>query len=141
MNEQIFLNDVENPYYTNSCLPGAEYQGDFIKLTKCGDKLSRYCNGGVVVHYYTPDVPSKHAFKNFIQKVAKTRIPYFTISKVISYCSQCNISYFDGDLDKCPDCGNDLDKITRVVGYARPVSNWNIGKKSEWNKRTFISFK
>lgn len=137
---KIFLNDPESPYYTNSCLPGAEYQGDFLKLTVCGDHLTRYCNGGVVVHYYSPDIPSKKSFENFLKKVCKTRIPYFTITRVVSYCHHCDKSFLEGNLDNCPECGNSLDKITRVVGYARPVSNWNVGKKKEWEKREFIRF-
>ena len=27
---------------------------------------------------------------------------------------------------------------TRVMGYMRPVSDWNIGKKSEWAERVLF---
>lgn len=28
--------------------------------------------------------------------------------------------------------------ITKVVGYARPVSKWNAGKQQEWKDRKLI---
>ena len=138
--EKIYVNDCDAPYYTNSCLPSSEYQGDFMLLTNVGDVLCRYCSGGVVVHYYTPDIPDENAFYSFFKSVLKSRIPYFTLSRVIAYCKKCKKSFEDGNIDKCPECGNELDYISRVVGYARPVSAWNIGKKAEWSKRTFIKF-
>ncbi|NPA99898.1 MAG: hypothetical protein GXO10_00825 [Crenarchaeota archaeon] len=30
-------------------------------------------------------------------------------------------------------------RITRIVGYARPIDHWNIGKSREWAKRNIIA--
>ena len=30
-------------------------------------------------------------------------------------------------------------KITRVVGYMRPITGWNKGKQKEWSQRKLIS--
>jgi anaerobic ribonucleoside-triphosphate reductase len=30
---------------------------------------------------------------------------------------------------------------SRVVGYYRPVANWNDGKREEFNERNYLSFK
>jgi anaerobic ribonucleoside-triphosphate reductase len=30
---------------------------------------------------------------------------------------------------------------SRVVGYYRPVTNWNDGKREEFNERNYLSFK
>ena len=138
--DRIFVNDSEAPYYTNSCLPSSEEQGDFLLLTNVGDKLCRYCSGGVVVHYYTPDVPDKSSFYSFLKSILKSRIPYFTLSRIVSYCPNCKKCYEDGDIEHCPECGGAVDQITRVVGYARPISNWNVGKKAEWSHRKFVHF-
>ena len=36
-------------------------------------------------------------------------------------------------------CGKQCEVYSRVVGYHRPVNNWNIGKKEEWKERvTFL---
>ena len=32
-------------------------------------------------------------------------------------------------------CGQKCEVYSRVVGYFRPVQNWNIGKKEEFNDR------
>lgn len=32
-------------------------------------------------------------------------------------------------------CGKRCEIYSRVVGYHRPIQNWNIGKKSEWEDR------
>lgn len=32
-------------------------------------------------------------------------------------------------------CGNKCEVYSRVVGYFRPVSNWNRGKKEEFKDR------
>ena len=32
-------------------------------------------------------------------------------------------------------CGKKCEVFSRVVGYYRPVSNWNIGKKEEFKER------
>ena len=28
---------------------------------------------------------------------------------------------------------------SRIVGYLRPVQNWNVGKKQEWEDREFYT--
>lgn len=35
----------------------------------------------------------------------------------------------------CPECGGKVDVYSRVVGYMRPVSNWNPGKQQEFRER------
>ncbi len=36
---------------------------------------------------------------------------------------------------KSPKCT----RYTRVVGYSRPIDQWNIGKQTEWKQRAVIS--
>ncbi len=55
--------------------------------------------------------------------------------------------YFPKNYDffvKCDECYmkdptlrdyQDCDVYSRVVGYLRPVGNWNAGKQAEWDKR------
>lgn len=33
-------------------------------------------------------------------------------------------------------CGRECEVFSRVVGYHRPVKNWNLGKKEEFKDRT-----
>jgi len=40
-----------------------------------------------------------------------------------------------------PECGRDTEVYSRVVGYYRPVQNWNEGKKQEFEERKTFSEK
>jgi hypothetical protein len=51
-----------------------------------------------------------------------------------------------GTLMKCDECFNKdkkvhrkIDVYSRIVGYMRPVDNWNIGKQAEWKRRKTIN--
>ena len=36
------------------------------------------------------------------------------------------------------DCGENCEVYSRIVGYFRPVQNWNIGKKEEFKQRPIV---
>jgi len=36
-------------------------------------------------------------------------------------------------------CGQETEVYSRVVGYLRPVQNWNLGKKEEFRQRKAYS--
>lgn len=43
--------------------------------------------------------------------------------------------YLAGEQPHCPTCGAVCEVWTRVMGYHRPVSSFNIGKKGEHAER------
>ncbi|MFN2126264.1 MAG: anaerobic ribonucleoside-triphosphate reductase, partial [Anaerolineales bacterium] len=70
------------------------------------------------------------ATRKLIQKVAqKFHLPYFTLSPTFSVCSEHG--YLSGEQYQCPYCSNKTEVYSRIVGYYRPVDNWNKGKKEE----------
>ena len=40
--------------------------------------------------------------------------------------------YLRGEQARCPECGEEAEIYSRVVGYLRPVSQWNEGKQAEF---------
>jgi ribonucleoside-triphosphate reductase len=78
------------------------------------------------------------ALKGLLQTVfSRYRIPYFTITPTFSICP--NHGYLRGEKPSCPICGEDTEVWSRVVGFYRPVKNWNLGKQAEFEeRRTFI---
>ncbi len=67
------------------------------------------------------------------------RLPYFTITPTFSICPQHG--YINGEHQICPECGNQCEIYSRVVGYLRPVSSWNEGKQEEFKLRKTFKVK
>ena len=40
-----------------------------------------------------------------------------------------------GEVQTCPTCQSPCEVWSRIVGYSRPVDQWNKGKKSEYQER------
>ena len=61
-------------------------------------------------------------------------LPYFTLSPTFSVCP--SHGYLKGEQKKCPHCGEPVETYSRVVGYLRPVDQWNKGKRAEFGLRS-----
>ena len=46
-----------------------------------------------------------------------------------------NHGYIVGEHPECPKCGESTEVYSRVVGFLRPVSQWNKGKQAEFEMR------
>ena len=49
----------------------------------------------------------------------------------MSECKKCGAE----EIDVCPECGLPVETYSRVCGYLRPTSTWNIGKQTEFDDR------
>ncbi|MCX8194388.1 MAG: ribonucleoside triphosphate reductase, partial [Candidatus Pacearchaeota archaeon] len=79
------------------------------------------------------------AVKALVRKICENfKLPYFTITPTFSICS--NHGYFFGKHFLCPQCKGKCEVYSRVVGYLRPVDQWNDGKRTEFmDRKTFDS--
>jgi ribonucleoside-triphosphate reductase len=66
------------------------------------------------------------------------RLPYFTFTPTFSVCP--THGYLSGELEKCPKCQEPCEIYSRVVGYLRPVKQWNDGKQQEFKTRKVFNF-
>ena len=72
--------------------------------------------------------------KKLIKTIATNyKLPYFTLTPTFSVCS--NHGYISGEHHKCPKCKSECEVYSRVVGYIRPVKQWNKGKQQEFMER------
>ena len=79
-------------------------------------------------------MPSKEAVKSLIKKVCENfNLPYFTITPTFSICPQHGYTF--GEHLTCPICNHKCEVFSRVVGYLRPVDQWNNGKRTEFFDR------
>ncbi len=132
---RIITAGKEEPFYTNSTQLPVDYTDDpFLALQLQEEFQVRY-TGGTVLHFFVGErIEDPQALESFVRKVCQTsRIPYFTITPTFSVCPEHG--YIKGEAHTCPICGRETEVYSRVVGYLRPVSQWNEGKKEEFRFR------
>jgi ribonucleoside-triphosphate reductase len=124
-----------NPYYTNSTQLPVGATDDIFEALDMQNEIQKMYTGGTVFHAFVGEsIDDSAACAGLIRKIAENyRIPYFTISPTFSVCALHG--YIKGAQFSCPNCGEETEVYSRIVGYYRPVQNWNPGKKSEFNER------
>jgi len=123
------------PYYTNSTLLPVGKTEDVIEALEHQEELQTLYTGGTVFHVFLGEkMSSGEAAKRLIKKIAyNSRLPYITITPTYSICPEHG--YLIGEHPRCPKCGKSAEVYSRVVGYFRPVRNWNEGKQEEFRQR------
>ncbi len=155
-------------YYTNSSQLPVDYTGDLFDIMRHQEKLQTKYTGGTVLHLYVGErIPDAESCKRLVKKtLSQFRLPYVTVTPTFSVCPKHG--YIAGEHHFCPTCdsietrriaaeaqaeGHEIaaDTITipeekrqacevwtRVMGYFRPVSQFNAGKKSEYSDRIML---
>ncbi len=133
-NEDAFRKGAE-PFYTNSTHLPVDYSDDAFEVLGHQDKLQTLYTGGTVLHLFVGEkIEDSRALRALIRRICETcRLPYFTITPTFSVCPVCG--YHAGEHGNCPDCGAECEVYSRIVGYLRPVQQWNSGKKEEFKIR------
>ncbi|MEF3698652.1 ribonucleoside triphosphate reductase [Desulfolutivibrio sp.] len=126
------------PYYTNSTTLPVGLSTDVIYSLEHQNKLQPLYTGGTVFHTYLGEAATDlEALRSFIIKAfTMTKIPYLSITPTFSICKKHG--YIHGEHFECPDCGEPAEVYTRIVGYYRPVSQWNKGKQAEYVDRVMF---
>jgi ribonucleoside-triphosphate reductase len=130
------------PYYTNSSQLPVNYSDDIFETLRLQDTLQTKYTGGTVLHIFLGEqISDTTAIKGLIRKVAGNfRLPYFTLSPTFSICP--SHGYLDGEQKICSTCHQETEVYSRVVGYLRPVKQWNSGKQAEYgDRKTFKVYK
>jgi anaerobic ribonucleoside-triphosphate reductase len=125
----------EEPYYTNSTQLPVGYTEDVFQALDMQEDLQIKYTGGTVFHGFLGErIEDLEVCKDLIKKVMRNyEIPYFTVTPTFSICY--SHGYIIGEEPICPTCGRETEIWSRVVGFYRPVKNWNKGKQSEFAER------
>ena len=122
-------------------IAGQYLTGFFVrkKIKKVQDELQAKYTGGTVLHMFLGEqVSDVEVIKGLIRKVATNyRLPYFTLTPTFSICP--SHGYLEGEQPTFSVCRNETEIYSRVVGYLRPVKQWNGGKQAEYNDRKTFS--
>lgn len=132
---QIITAGEEIPYYTNSSQLPVGYTDDIFETLDLQDELQSLYTGGTVLHLYLgEEIREIDAAKRLLQKAFSTyKLPYLSLTPTFSICP--NHGYISGEHFTCPSCDSPSEVWSRVVGYLRPVQNYNTGKKAEYKER------
>ncbi|MCP4652483.1 MAG: ribonucleoside triphosphate reductase [Candidatus Omnitrophica bacterium] len=127
------------PFYTNSTHLPVNYSDDMFHILDLQDEIQTKYTGGTVLHLFVGErISDTETLKNMIKKICfDYRLPYFSITPTFSVCPSCG--YLSGEISICPTCQSDCEVYSRVVGYLRPVAQWNKGKQAEFEMRKVVS--
>lgn len=134
-NEDDFQESKLSPYYTNSSHLPVDYTDDMFEVLDMQDDLQTKYTGGTVVHLFVgEEISDIQTVKNLVRKICEQyRMPYFTITPTFSVCP--NHGYIAGKVMVCQKCGAENEVYSRIVGYIRPIQQWNAGKRAEFDDR------
>ena len=127
--------EVKCPFYTNSSHLPVNYTDDLFELMDLQDNLQTKYTGGTVIHFFLGErMDDPQTLKKLVKTICENyKLPYFTFSPSFSICK--NHGYIVGEHPECPKCGEATEVYSRVVGFLRPVSQWNKGKQAEFEMR------
>jgi len=135
--EIITAGTKENSYYTNSTMLPVNYTEDIFEALELQDKIQCKYTGGVVMHLFLGErISDIEAVKNLIRKIfGSFKLPYITLTPTFSICP--SHGYLEGEHFNCPKCTIEqpCEVYTRIVGYLRPVNQFNPGKQQEFKER------
>jgi anaerobic ribonucleoside-triphosphate reductase len=124
----------KHPYLTNSTQLNVDATRDVFEALKHQEDIQPLYTGGTIFHGFLPEAIDAQTCRKLVERIAQTRIPYFSITPTFSVCE--NHGYLRGEQQTCPTCGGPTEVYSRIVGYLRPVKTWNDGKQQEFKDRT-----
>ena len=137
-NEEAYQKNGAEPFYTNSTQLPVNFTDDVFEALDLQDDIQTKYTGGTVLHIFAGEkVENYNAIKILVRKICQQyHLPYFTFTPTFSVCPMHG--YLTGEHSSCPKCGAECEVYSRIVGYLRPLSQWNKGKREEFKlRRTF----
>jgi len=133
-NEQAYLLG-NSPFYSNSSQLPVDYTDDLFAALEMQDELQTKYTGGTVFHGFLGEaIDDIEATKNLVRKIAENfKMPYYTLTPTFSICPEHG--YLKGKQPICPHCQKETEVYSRVVGYLRPIKQWNDSKQAEFEVR------
>ncbi len=126
-------------FYTNSTHLPVNFTDDVFEALDLQDNIQQKYTGGTVFHIYAGErVTNWISVKSLVRKICENyHLPYFTFTPTFSVCP--SHGYLNGEHGICPKCEAECEVYSRVVGYLRPLKQWNNGKQTEFKMRKAFS--
>ncbi|MDR2962292.1 MAG: anaerobic ribonucleoside-triphosphate reductase [Bacteroidales bacterium] len=104
-----------------------------------GRNYIEHLTGGSALHLNLEEHLSKAQYRQLLRVATHEGCNYFTFNIPNTVCNSC------GHIDKrnvknCPSCqSEDIDKLTRIIGYMKRVSNFSLPRQKEAEQRFYSS--
>ena len=104
-----------------------------------GRPYIEHLTGGSALHMNLDEHLSKDQYKHLLKVAAQEGCNYFTFNIPNTICNKCG--HIDKhNLKKCPVCGSeDVDYMTRIIGYLKRVSNFSQARQEEARRRFYYN--
>lgn len=103
-----------------------------------GREFTELLDGGVGLHCNLEDHLSQEQYLKLIDYAISVGTSYFTFNIPNSECTNKDCGHIvKKPLDKCPECGARMRQWTRVIGYLRPVDNFDKHRQVEARRRVY----
>ena len=102
-----------------------------------GRRFIEHLTGGSALHMNLDEHLSQPQYRQLLRVAAKEGCNYFTFNIPNTLCNDCG--HIDKHhLHKCPVCGSEnLDYLTRIIGYLKRVSNFSLDRQKEASRRYY----
>ncbi len=139
-NEEEYKGKKAEPFYTNSTQLPVNFTDDIFEALDLQDDIQTRYTGGTVFHTYAGErIDNPESVKALVRTICTNyHLPYLTFTPTFSVCP--SHGYLNGEQDSCPTCRQSCEVYSRVVGYLRPVKQWNKGKQEEYHLRQVYNF-
>ena len=110
------------------------------KIRLHGRRYIDHLTGGSALHMNLEEHLTKEQYRHLLHVAALEGCNYLTFNIPNTICNEC------GNIDKrymkkCPHCGSEnLDYLTRVIGYMKRVSNFSQARQREASRRFYAKW-
>jgi len=145
----------DTPFYTNSTQLPVGYTEDIFGAADHQDDIQTLYTGGTVLHTFLGEqLDDWRQARRMVKLLSENyHLPYFTLTPTFSVCPvhgylsgeqhTCSQAHSEDELERFGAAveGSDEERkipcevYSRVVGYLRPVNQWNAGKQEEFRQR------
>jgi len=132
-----FVSEKHNLYSSYFYNPEDDSLSIIDKFKLHGEEYVKYLDGGSALHMNLQEHLTKEQYRQLLNVAAHYGTNYFTFNVRNTVCNDCGFISKD-TLTKCPKCGSEnLDYLTRVIGYLKRVSSFAEPRQVEAAKRSY----
>jgi ribonucleoside-triphosphate reductase len=125
-------------WLSNQYVP-LDLEYDLFDRINIAGKLDSLCTGGAITFLNVNGKMSREHARVIVELAVKHGMTHFAINPCITMCDDCDHKEWSKKA-KCISCGSDnVDYMTRIIGYFVPVSRWRKERADEFTTRKWTS--